>query len=87
MLVVSACAQLPQSPTPPVRTETKVAEFGLQVSTKCLAKKDVPPVPVKVDVDPETATTKQLVAAETADVLTQDRYILLADKTLQQCSN
>lgn len=72
----------------PTRTKTDIAEFGVATTTKCFTKEKLPSVPVKVDVDPDNpaTTTKQLVAAQTADLLTQDSYIGQTAPLLSNCA-
>jgi hypothetical protein len=83
-LLLSGCAA--QSTIPPeIRTTTNTVQVPVPVP--CFTDDQRPIAPVATPIDPETATTEQLAAAELADAEAWRDYTRAVDALFLQCSS
>ena len=83
-LLLTACAPLPTVP-PEVRTQT--VQVQVPISVPCFTDDQRPIAPKPTPIDPETATTEQLAAAELADAEAWRDYTRAVDALFIQCSS
>lgn len=81
VLGIAGCAPIEQRP-PEIRTTTVVAQTPIE--KPCFQESDRP-VLVITKVDPETATTEQLAAAELANATALADYAAAVDRLFTQC--
>lgn len=82
-LVLAACGTVEQRP-PEVRTNTITVEIPIAVP--CFTENQKPVLVADIIVDPETATTEQLIAAKLANALALEAYTEAVDRLFLQCS-
>ena len=82
--IIAACAPLPTVP-PEVRTTT--VQVQVPVPVPCFTDDQRPIQPKATPIDPETATTEQLAAAELADAEAWRDYTRAVDALFVQCSS
>lgn len=83
-LLLMACAPLPVA-QPEVRTTTVQVQVPVPVPCFTDDQRPIPPKPTPID--PETATTEQLAAAELADAEAWRDYTRAVDALFVQCSS
>jgi hypothetical protein len=81
-LALVACAEVP-TPPPEIRTQTVTVQVPVPVP--CFTEADRPKLPEPTRIDPETATTEQLAAAELADAIALQRYTDAVDRLFIAC--
>lgn len=82
-LLLTACAPLP-TVQPEVRTTT--VQVPVPVAVPCFTDDQRPIAPKPTPIDPETATTEQLAAAELADAEAWRIYTSDVDRLFEVCS-
>jgi hypothetical protein len=82
--IIAACAPLQTLP-PEVRTTT--VQVQVPVPVPCFTDDQRPIAPKSTPIDPETATTEQLAAAELADAEAWRDYTRAVDALFVQCSS
>lgn len=81
--ILTSCAPLEQRP-PEVRTQTITVQ--IPIATPCFTEDQRPILPLDTPVDPDTATTEQLVAAKLADAIAREIYAAKVDALFTACS-
>lgn len=83
-IMLSGCAPISTIP-PEIRTTTNTVQVPVPVP--CFTDDQRPIAPVATPIDPETATTEQLAAAELADAEAWRDYTRAVDALFLQCSS
>lgn len=83
-LTIGGCATDGVIP-PEVRTTT--VQVQVPVAVPCFTEDQRPVLPPPTPIDPETATTEQLAAAELADATAMADYAAQVDRLFLQCSS
>lgn len=83
VLTCCACGTVEQRPAE-VRTNT--VTISVPVAVPCFVESDRPVMPTPTPIDPETASTEQLAAAELADALALADFAKTVDALFTQCS-
>lgn len=82
IIALAGCAaQITKPPDPP-----QVVTVNVPVPVLCFDPVDRPKLPDPTLVNPETATTEQLAAAELADAIKLRDYAAVVDRLFEQCS-
>lgn len=84
VFIIAACAPLQTLP-PEVRTTT--VQVQVPVPVPCFTEDQRPVLPTATPIDPETATTEQLAAAELADAIALADYAAQVDRLFIACSS
>lgn len=85
-LLVVGCATVPTTPPLPPEVRTQTVQVQVPVPVPCFTDADRPTPPKSTPIDPETATTEQLAAAELADALAWRAFADAVDALFLQCS-
>ncbi|MGH7605392.1 MAG: hypothetical protein ACRENK_15530 [Gemmatimonadaceae bacterium] len=83
-LVMLGCTTLDGPIAPEVRTTT--VQVKVPVAVPCFTEAERPVLPPSTPIDPETASTEQLAAAELADAVALADYAAAVDKLFTACT-
>jgi hypothetical protein len=82
-IALAGCAAMPAAP-PEVRTTT--VQVQVPVPVPCFTEDQRPILPTPTPIDPVTATTEQLAAAELADAVAMQQYTDAVDRLFILCT-
>lgn len=72
-------------PPRPEQPRTTVVEVPIPVPVPCFTEAERPKLPEPTPIDPETATTQQLVDAKLADALARLQFAEAVDRLFEKC--
>lgn len=81
-ILLAGCGTVEQRPP---EQRTQVIEVKVPVPIPCIEPKDRPVLPTPTAIDPETASTEQLAAAELADAIALTNYAATVDRLFEVC--